>query len=124
MILLSITPNDFKDIDFDDVILEGLALVAYLFVLLMVFYAKKNNKIFASKGFLVLISGIILGTISAFMNFLSEFYWIEPYEVYKLTFVILQIVGLFLFAISLMILFRFTKFLLGDEDIKNSESDS
>ena len=114
------TPIDGKDISFADAILEGLALVAFLFVLLMAFYAKKNNKIFASKGFLVLISGIILGTLSAFMNFLTEFYWIDNYEVFKLIMVIFQIVGLLLFAISLMILFSFTKFLLG-EDVKKSD---
>ena len=109
------------EIDIPDAILEGLALFAFLFVLLMAFYAKKNNKIFATKGFLVLITGIFLGIISAFMNFLTEFYWIDNYEVFKLTMVIFQIVGLLLFAISLMILFSFTKFLLG-EDVKNSDS--
>ena len=111
-----ISPLD--EIDLSDAILEGLALVAFLFVLLMVFYAKKKNKIFASKGFLILITGIILGTLSAFMDFLTEFYWIDNYEAYKLTMVVFQIVGLLLFAISLMILFNFTKFLLGEE-VKN-----
>ncbi|QEE15090.2 hypothetical protein DSAG12_00913 [Promethearchaeum syntrophicum] len=110
-----------EDIDILDAILEGLALFAYLFVLLMAFYAKKNNRIFASKGFLVLISGIVLGTLSAGLDFFTEFYWIDNYEPYKLTLVIFQIVGLLLFAISLMILFRFTKFLMG-EDGKNSDS--
>lgn len=108
-----------KEIEISDAVLEGLSLFAFLFVLLMAFYAKKNNKIFASKGFLVLITGIILGTFSAFMDFLTEFYWIDNYEVYKLTMAVFQIVGLLLFAISLMILFRFTKFLLG-EDSQNS----
>ena len=104
------------DIDIVDAILEGLALVAFLFVLLMAFYAKNNNKIFASKGFLVLITGIFLGTVSALMNFLTEFYWIDNYEAFKLTMVIFQIVGLLLFAFSLMILFSFTKFLLGESE--------
>jgi len=122
VILQIFSPID--EIDITDVILEGLALVAFLFVLLMAFYAKKNNKIFESKGFPVLISGIVLGTFSAFMDFLSEFYWInnnDYYEVYKLIMAVFQIVGLLLFAISLMILFSFTKFLLG-EDVKNSDS--
>jgi len=109
------------EINLSDAILEGLALFAYLFVLVMAFYAKRNNKIFASKGFLVLISGIVLGTLSAGMDFFTEFYWIDNYEPYKLTLVIFQIVGLLLFAISLMILFRFTKFLLGEE-VKTSDS--
>jgi len=113
--------SPFDEIDLSDAILEGLALVAFLFVLVMAFYAKKNNKIFASKGFPVLITGIALGTLSAFMDFLTEFYWIDNYELYKLTMVVFQIVGLLLFAISLMILFHFTKFLLG-EDVKNSDS--
>lgn len=120
MILQIFTPID--GIDITDVILEGFALIAFLFVLLMVFYAKKNNKIFASKGFLILITGIVLGTLSALMDFLTEFCWIENiyYQVYKLTMAIFQIVGLLFFAISLMILFSFTKFLLG-EDVKNSD---
>ena len=118
MILQLFSPID--EIDIVDVILEGFALIAFLFVLLMVLYARKNNKIFASKGFLVLISGIVLGILSALMDFLTEFYWIENnnYQEYKLTMVVLQIVSLLLFAISLMILFSFTKFLLG-EDVKN-----
>ena len=119
MILQIFTLND--KIDITDAILEGLALIAYLFVLVMAFYAKKNNKIFASKGFLILISGIVLGVLSAGMNVFSEFYYIDGYETYKLTLVVFQIVGLLLFAISLMILFSFTKFLLG-EDVKNSNS--
>ena len=119
MILQIFTPID--EIDITDVILEGLALFAFLFVLLMAFYAKKNNKIFESKGFPVLITGIVLGTFSAFMDLMSEFYWMDQkfYEFYKLTMAVFQIVGLLLFAISLMILFRFTKFLLG-EDSQNS----
>ena len=108
-------------INISDAILEGLALIGFPFVLLMAFYAKKNNKIFASKGFLVLFTGIVLGILSAFMNFLTEFFWIDYYEVFKLTMEIFQIVGLLLFAISLMILFSFTKFLLGEE-VKNSDS--
>ena len=120
MILQIFTP--INEIDIVDAILEGLALVAFIFVLVMVLFAKKNNKIFASKGFMVLITGIVLGTFSALMDFLSEFYWIDEnyYERYKLTMVIFQIVGLLLFAISLMILFSFTQFLLG-EDVKNSD---
>lgn len=120
MILQLFTPID--EIDLTDVILEGFALIAFIFVLLMVFYAKKNNKIFASKGFLVLISGIVLGIISALMDFLTEFYWIgnNNYQAYKLTMAVFQIVSLLLYAISLMILFSFTKFLLG-EDVKNSD---
>ena len=110
-----------EDINLSDAILEGLALIAYLFVLLMAFYAKKKNKIFASKGFLILISGIVLGIISAGMDFFTEFYWIDNYEQYKLTLVVFQIVGLLLFAISLMILFNFTKFLMGEE-VKISDS--
>ena len=120
MILQIFTP--IAEIDIIDAILEGLALFAFLFVLLMALYAKKNNKIFESKGFPVLITGIVLGTFSAFMDLMSEFYWInnnDYYEVYKLTMAVFQIVGLLLFAISLMILFRFTKFLLG-EDSQNS----
>ncbi|MHA1718759.1 MAG: hypothetical protein ACTSWX_12570 [Promethearchaeota archaeon] len=109
-----------KDIDLSDVILEGLALIAYIFVLMMAFYAKKNNRIFASKGFFILISGIGLGTVSAFMDFLNEFYWIDNYEIYKTLMAIFQILGLLLFAISIMILFKFTKFLLG-EDVEHSD---
>ena len=121
MILQIFTP--INQIDLIDVILEGLAPIAFIFVLVMAFYAKKNNKIFASKGFPVLITGIILGTISVIMDFLTEFYWIEEvyYQIYKSIVAIFQILGLLLFAISLMILFHFTKFLLG-EDVKNSDS--
>jgi len=106
-------------IDHLDVILESLAVIAYIFVVLMVFYAKKRNKIFASKGFPVMVIAIILGLISAFMDLFTELYWFdtfEQYNVFKTLIASLQIASLVIFALSLLLVFKFTKFLMGEED--------
>ncbi len=104
-----------ENIDFLDVFLEGLSLLGFVFIIIMAFYARKKNKIFASKGFSVMIFAILLGTVSTFMDVLSELYWFDNYEIYKLTMSILLIAGFSLFAISLILVFKFTQFMMGEE---------
>jgi len=106
----------FAEVDLVDAILEGLTVVAYLFVFFMIIKAKRNNKIFASKSFPLLILAIGLGTIAGGMDLFSEFFWIENnYNIFKFFMEFTKIAGLLLFAISLLLVFRFTKFLMGDE---------
>ena len=106
----------FAEVDILDAILEGLTVLAYIFVLFMVLKAKRNNKIFASKGFPLLLLAIGLGTIAGGMDLFNEFFWIENnYEIFKLFMEFTKITGLLLFAISLLVVFRFTKFLMGEE---------
>ena len=111
--MIFLTPS--TSISTSDVILEGLSLVGYVFILFMAFYARKKNKIFASKGFPFMILAILLGTISAFMDLFSEFFWMDHYEIYKLVMSILMISGMVLFAVSLILVFRFTRFMMGEE---------
>ena len=108
----------FEDINLTDFLLESIAVIGYLFVLLMVFYAKRRNKIFASKGFPILVLAIILSFTSAGMDLFTEIYWFntfEQYNVFKLTISILRITSLVIFALSLLLVFKFTKFLMGEE---------
>ena len=101
-----------------DMFLELLAIVGYAFVLIMVFYARKKNKIFASKGFPVMVIALLLGTTSAFMDFFSEIYWFDTLEIFlrfKFVYLILQIASLALFALSLILVFKFTKFMMGED---------
>ena len=114
MILIEFTSPDLLDL-----ILESLSVIGYLFVLYMVFHAKKKNKIFGAKPFPVLVIGILLGLTSAIMDVLTEFLWIENYSLFKSVMVSLKIAGLFLFAIGMYLLFRFTQFLLGDQKPEN-----
>jgi len=109
----------FEDINLTDFLLESIAVMGYLFVLLMVFYAKKRNKIFASKGFPILVLAIILSLTSAGMDLFTEIYWFasfEEYNVFKLLIASLQIASLLIFALSLLLVFKFTKFLMGEKD--------
>ncbi|WP_371804387.1 hypothetical protein [Candidatus Lokiarchaeum ossiferum] len=103
------------EINWLDAILEGLSLLGFVFILVMAFYAKKKNKIFASKGFPLMILAISMGLISAFMDLISEFYWMDNYELFKSVMSILLIVGFSLFALSLILVFKFTQFMMGEE---------
>ncbi|MHA1491657.1 MAG: hypothetical protein ACTSRI_18630 [Promethearchaeota archaeon] len=107
-----------SDINLQDAFLEAMSLIAYIFLFIMIFYARKKNKIFASKGFAVLILAVVLGVISAFMDFFTELYWfdeIEQYTIFKSIMSSLQIASLIIFALSLVLVFRFTKFMMGED---------
>ncbi|MHA1803932.1 MAG: hypothetical protein ACTSU4_05300 [Promethearchaeota archaeon] len=108
-----------EEINIQDAVLEFLSLIAYIFLFVMVFYARKKNKIFASKGFPLMVLAIIMGIIGAFMDFFTEFYWfddINNYIIFKTAFSTLQITSLGIFALSLLLVFMFTKFMLGEEE--------
>jgi len=107
-----------EDINLSDAFLETMALVAYVFVVLMIFYAKKKNKIFASKGFPVLVLAIFLGLLSGAMDLFTELYWFdtfEQYQVFKLLIAVFQIASLLIFALSLVLVFKFTKYMMGED---------
>lgn len=106
----------FAEVDILDAFLEGLTVLAYIFVLFMVMKAKQGNKIFASKSYPLLILAIGLGTIAGLMDLFTEFFWIENnYEIFKFFMEFTKIAGLLLFAVSLLMVFRFTTFLMGEE---------
>ncbi|MHA1583696.1 MAG: hypothetical protein ACTSWL_00450 [Promethearchaeota archaeon] len=112
--MIGITPTS---INLLDAILEGISLVAFIFILIMVIFSKKKNKIFASKGYPILFLSICLGTFSAGMDLFTEFFWIEPgYDIYKFIMSSLNIISLALFAFALLYVFRFTKFLMGFDE--------
>ena len=113
--------NELSEINFQDFTLETMALVGYIFVLLTIFYAKKKNPIFASKGFSIMVIAIILGAVSASMDVSTEIYYYEVgYDIFKFIMASLQIISLIMFALSLLLVFKFTKFMMG-EDSQRSE---
>ena len=106
----------FAEVDILDAFLEGLTVVAYIFVLFMVMKAKRNNKIFATKSYPLLILAIGLGMVAGLMDLFNEFFWIENnYHIFKFFMEFSKIASLLIFAISLLTVFRFTTFLMGDE---------
>lgn len=107
-----------EQVNLQDVVLEGVSFLAYIFFFVMILYARRKNKIFASKSFSIMILALILGICSAFMDFFTELYWFENYNNYLLFKSLisgLQIASLLIFAISLLLVFRFTKFMLGED---------
>ncbi|MHA1732363.1 MAG: hypothetical protein ACTSU5_10480 [Promethearchaeota archaeon] len=113
--MIALIPS--PEVDVDDAILEGLTLVAFAFILVMAFHARRRNKIFASRGFWIMVLAITLGLVAALMDFLTEFFWIESlYEEYKLVMNLLFVSSLFLFAVALLVVFKFTQFLLGEDE--------
>ena len=112
MILIIIAPT----FNILDIILEGLSVIAYIFILFMAFYAIKRNPIFKSKGFPVLIFGIAFGLVAAFMDFYSEFFWFEEnYSLFKTAMTIFQIASLVIFGFAMFLVFKFTTFMMGEE---------
>ena len=106
----------FAEVDILDAFLESLTVFAYIFVLFMVMKAKRNNKIFATKSYPLLILAIGLGMLAGLMDLFNEFFWIENnYEIFKFFMEFSKIASLLIFAISLLTVFRFTTFLMGDE---------
>ncbi|WP_457558301.1 hypothetical protein [Candidatus Harpocratesius sp.] len=106
-----------SEIDLLDVILESLSLVGFIFILIMAFYANKKNPIFRSKGFPILIIGIVLGIIAAGMDLLGEFVWFDTgYDIYKMVMSILYIFSLVVFSIAIFLVFRFTRFMMGEKN--------
>ncbi|MHA1775186.1 MAG: hypothetical protein DRO88_04405 [Promethearchaeia archaeon] len=116
MIFLSIiTPA--PSIDELDLILEFLSLLGFLFIFIMVIYANKKNPVFRSKGYPVLLIGIGLGTIAAGMDVFDEFFWIhQGYEIFKTTMNVLFILSLTIFSFAIFLVFRFTKFIMGEDN--------
>ncbi len=97
-----------SEIDILDAVLQAIVFIAFVFVLIVLFYAKKKNKIFASKWFLVMVLAIVMGVVSVFMDFFTELYLFDDdvlFDTYKLIMVILQIASLEIFALSLVLLF-------------------
>ncbi len=108
-------PN--PEVSVQDALLEGVSIVAFAFILVMAFYARQKNKIFGSRGFPIMVAAITMGLVAAVMDFLTEFLWIETlYDEYKLVMEILFIASLLVFAASLIVSFRFTRFLMGEDE--------
>jgi hypothetical protein len=115
--MIHIIPIAFENVAVQDAILEAISLFAYFFILAAAFYARKKNKIFATKGFPIMIISIILGLIASFMDLFTEFFWIESnYEAFKLSMSVIQILSLLLFTLALMLVFKFTSYLMGEEE--------
>jgi hypothetical protein len=115
-----VTILSFSELDVLDMILEGLTLVAYIFVFIMILYAKKKNQIFGAKPFPLLMGAVGMGLFSGLMDFSSEFIWFDKsahYDIYKSIMQILKITSLVIFAIAMLLLFRFQKFLMGEDEI-------
>lgn len=103
-------------LDVVDISLEVLSLLGFLFIFIMAIYANKKNPIFRSKGFPLILIGIGIGAIAAGMDVFDEFFWInQGYEYFKMTMSILFILSLTIFSIAIFLMFRFTKFIMGDD---------
>ena len=97
-----------SEIDIVDAVLQAIVFIAFACVLIVLFYAKKKNKLFDSKWFLVMVLAIGMGVVSVFMDFFTELYLIDDeaqFDTFRLIMVILQIASLEIFALSLVLLF-------------------
>ena len=99
-------------------IFDTLNVLAFVFVFVIIFYARTNLPIFKRKSiFYPLLGFAILGIISTTMDMLDEFFWFSPKSFYnsfwKPTRLVLIIIALFLLVMAFAEFYRFNKRLLG-----------
>ena len=110
--------------DFDlqavrDILLEGLAVIAFLFLLVVLIIAMARAPILISRGSIEIFIFVLLGLTHSIMNVFDEFAWITNYNYWKLSKEILLLVGAVLLVIGFFRFFIFSARLFG-EDTKSS----
>jgi hypothetical protein len=113
--------------DFDlqavrDILLEGLAFVAFLFLLIVLIIAMARAPILISRGSLEIFIFVLLGLTHSVMNVIDEFAWITNYNYWKLSKEILLLTGAVLLVIGFFRFFIFSARLFGEDTKSNIEA--
>ena len=118
--LASVVEQWLTDFDFSavrDILLEFLALIAFLFLLVVLFIAASKTPILLKHGFLEAFTFVILGFISVSMDLFDEFVWFtqEFYNFWKITKDVTLLVGAIVLVIGFFRFFAFSARLFGVE---------
>jgi len=106
--------------DYRDIIMESLAVLAFLFLLAVIIISLRKSPILSRHGSIEFLFFVIFGFIHSVMNVFDEFAWIGPYTYWKFG----KDLALLLAAVILVIgFFRFFAFswrLFGEEEQKET----
>ncbi|HUU79034.1 MAG TPA: hypothetical protein VMX55_11870 [candidate division Zixibacteria bacterium] len=105
-----------------DIMLEFLAVIAFLFLLAVLIIAMIKAPILSKHGSIEMIIFVILGLIHATMNVFDEFAWFtqEFYDVWKTLKDLCLLVGAIILVIGFFRFFLFSTRLFGTEKIEES----
>lgn len=119
-ILASVVEQWITSFDFSavrDILLEFLALIAFLFLLVVLLISASKTPILLKHGFLEAFTFVILGFIHASMNLFDEFVWFtqEFYYFWKITKDVTLLIGAIILVIGFFRFFAFSARLFGVE---------
>jgi hypothetical protein len=107
--------DSFSQSDVRDLMLEELAVVGFLFLLVVVILAQYKSPILSSHGFIEMMVFIIFGLTSTVMDIIDEFIWFTQdfYNAWKLTKDLLLLLGAIVLVIGFLRFFQFSARLFG-----------
>ena len=114
--------TEFDLSDVRDIILESLAVVAFLFLLVVVIIAMTKAPMLIGHGSIEMFIFVILGLAHAGMNLFDEFAWIANYEVWKALKDSFLLAGAVILVIGFFRFFLFSARLFG-ENIKEPNTE-
>jgi uncharacterized membrane protein len=103
-----------------DIMLESLAVIAFIFLLIVVIIAMTRSPILNKHGSIEILCFVIFGLIHSAMNVFDEFAWIGPYDYWKLSKDIILLLGAILLIVGFFRFFAFSSRLFGKEPAENS----
>ncbi len=114
--------TEFNLSDVRDIILESLAIVAFLFLLVVIIIAMTKAPMLIGHGSIEMFIFVILDLAHAGMNLFDEFAWITNYDLWKSLKDIFLLAGAVVLVIGFFRFFLFSARLFG-EDIKKPISE-
>ncbi len=122
----SVVERWLTDFDFSavrDILLEFLALIAFMFLLVVLLIAASKTPILLKHGFIEALIFVILGFIHAIMNLFDEFVWFTNnfYKFWKVTKDVTLLIGAIILVVGFFRFFAFSARLFGVEPQENEE---
>lgn len=105
-----------------DIMLEFLAVIAFLFLLAVLIIAMIKAPILSKHGSIEMMFFVILGLVHATMNILDEFVWFtqEFYDIWKIMKDLFLLVGAIILVVGFFRFFLFSTRLFGTEKAEKS----
>ncbi|NHJ47441.1 MAG: hypothetical protein FK733_06620 [Asgard group archaeon] len=106
-----------------DILLESLAILGFIFLLIVVIIAMKRSPILTSHGSIEILFFVILGLCTSIMNVLDEFIWFHniAFKYWKLSKGIILLVGAVILIVGFFRFFAFSSRLFGEEIISDEK---
>ncbi|NHJ04518.1 MAG: hypothetical protein EAX90_06825 [Candidatus Heimdallarchaeota archaeon] len=106
-----------------DIMLEFLAVIAFLFLLAVLIIAMIKAPILSKHGSIEMIVFVILGLIHATMNVFDEFAWFtqEFYDIWKILKDLCLLLGAIILVVGFFRFFLFSTRLFGTEKIEEPD---